>query len=77
MDFSPILDFVTQQGIWCALFVWLFYTSRKESLDRENKLTTIIEQHGEQLKQITDTLQSINNKIDTVEAGLHELEDTQ
>lgn len=77
MDFSMIVDFVTQQGIWCALFVWLFYTSRKESLDRENKLTTIIEQHGEQLKQITDTLQSINNKIDTVEAGLHELEDTQ
>lgn len=59
-----IIEFVTQQGIWCALFVWLFYTSRQESLTREVKLTEIIDNHGEQLKEITSTLESINNKIE-------------
>lgn len=64
MDFTVIMEFVTQQGIWCALFVWLFYTSRQESITRETKLTSIIEAHSEQLKEIANALDSINNKIE-------------
>ena len=41
-----------------------FYNSRKESLDRENRLTEIIESHGIQLKEITETLDRINGKIE-------------
>ena len=64
MDFQMVLDALTREGIWCVLFVWLFYTSRKESLERENKLTTIINAHGEQLKEVTQTLDKINGKIE-------------
>ena len=64
MDFQIIVDAVMNQGIWCALFVWLFYTSRTEATERENRLTEIIDNHSEKLAQITETLNTINEKID-------------
>lgn len=64
MDFQIIVDAVMNQGIWCALFVWLFYTSRTEATERENRLTEIIDNHSEKLAQITETLSTINEKID-------------
>lgn len=64
MDFSIIVDFVTQQGIWCALFVWLFYTTRQESQGRENRLMEVIEQHSQKLVEISESLARINEKID-------------
>ena len=69
MDFSMIIDALMGQGIWCLLFVWLFYTSRQESLEREKKLTEIIESHGVQLKEITETLDRINGKIEKLSGG--------
>ena len=64
MDVQMLIDALMGQGIFCVLFVWLFYNSRKESLDRENRLTEIIESHGIQLKEITETLDRINGKIE-------------
>ena len=64
MDFQMLIDALMGQGIFCVLFVWLFYNSRKESLDRENRLTETIESHGIQLKEITETLDRINGKIE-------------
>ena len=64
MDFQMVIDALMGQGIWCLLFVWLFYTSRQESLEREKKLTGIIQAHGIQLKEITETLDKINGKIE-------------
>ena len=64
MDFSMILEGMANQGIWCLLFVWLFYTSREESKGRESKLMGVIESYNEKLAKITDTLDAINDKID-------------
>ena len=64
MDFQMIIDAISGQGIWCLLFIWLFYTSRQESLERENKLIKIINEHTEQLIEITETLDKINGKIE-------------
>lgn len=64
MDFSMILEGVASQGIWCALFVYLFYTSREESKGREARLMSVIESYNEKLAKITDTLDVINGKID-------------
>ena len=64
MDFSMIVEGMANQGIWCALFVWLFYTSREESKGRESKLMNVIESYNEKLEKITDTLEAINGKID-------------
>lgn len=73
MDFSMIIDALATQGIWCLLFVWLFYTDRSDSRKREETLQEIINEHGKQLERITDTLSTINNKIDKLETvtGAH------
>lgn len=73
MDFSMVLDALATQGIWCLLFVWLFYTDRSDSKAREAQLQNIINEHGKQLERITDTLETINNKIDKLETvtGAH------
>lgn len=73
MDFSMVIDALATQGIWCLLFVWLFYTDRSDSKEREEKLQNIINEHGNQLERITDTLATINNKIDKLETvtGAH------
>lgn len=73
MDFSMVIDALATQGIWCLLFVWLFYTDRSDSKEREEKLQSIINEHGKQLERITDTLATINNKIDKLETvtGAH------
>lgn len=73
MDFSMVIDALATQGIWCLLFVWLFYTDRSDSRKREETLQNIINEHGKQLERITDTLATINNKIDKLETvtGAH------
>lgn len=73
MDFQLVLDALATQGVWCLLFVWLFYTDRKDSKEREAQLQAIINEHGKQLERITDTLATINNKIDRLETvtGAH------
>ena len=67
MEFQPILDLIMNQGIWCALFVWLFYSTRQESQERENKLMVLIEEHSQKLSDISETLATINIKIDKLE----------
>lgn len=67
MDWQAITDFILQQGIWCALFCWLFFTSKKEAREREQELQGIIKEQGEQMEDISKTLQCINTKIEQIE----------
>jgi len=67
MDFSMILEAIANQGIWCLLFVWLFYTDRTDSRHREEELTKIITEHGEQLEKITTTLDRIDERLERIE----------
>lgn len=72
MDFQVIIDWVATQGIWCALFVWLFFQSKKEAIERETKLVAIVEQQGSKLKDIANTLNNINERLDIVEKEIEE-----
>ena len=72
MDFQMIIDWVATQGIWCALFVWLFFQSKKEANERETKLMAIVEQQGDKLKDIANTLNNINERLATVEKEIEE-----
>ena len=67
MGFQVILDALVNQGIWCLLFVWLFYTDRTDSKAREEKLMAVIDEHGDQLEKITETLNKINDKVEKLE----------
>lgn len=70
MDFQPILDIVFQQGIWCALFVWLFYDSRKRSEERETKLYSIIIDQKNILGQISNSLILMDERIGKLEESI-------
>lgn len=70
MDFQPILEAVLSQGVWCALFVWLFYTTNKESSEREARLNSIIENQKNVLGEISNSLILLNERIERVEDKL-------
>lgn len=70
MDFQPILEAIVKQGIWCALFVWLFYTTSKESHEREERLHLIIENQKNVLSEISNSLILLNERIEKVEDKL-------
>ena len=67
MDFQPIVEVVLQQGIWCALFVWLFYINKKEATAREERLNGIVDEQKETLKEISQSLILLNERIEKVE----------
>ena len=67
MDFQPIVEVVLQQGIWCALFVWLFYTNKKETTAREERLNSIVDEQKDTLKEISNSLILLNERIEKVE----------
>ena len=70
MDFQPILQAIIQQGVWCALFCYLFYTTNKESHEREERLNSIIENQKNILGEISNSLILLNERIERVEEKL-------
>ncbi len=72
MDFNTIVDMLGNQGIWCALFLYLFYESRKDGKEREERLMGCLDSQGEQLRSITSTLERINERLVDVECKIKE-----
>ena len=63
MDIGQITDMVMNQGIWCALFCYLFYSVRKESKDDKNQLMELLNTQTEKLAEITSALENLSNTI--------------
>ena len=64
MEFQQILDIVLNQGVFAVLFVWLFYDSRKDAAEREDRLMDLINEQGDKLSLMSENLAAINQKID-------------
>ncbi len=63
MDVGQITDMIMNQGIWCALFCYLFYSVRKESKDDKAQLMELLNLQSEKLSEITAALENLSNKI--------------
>ena len=63
MEFSQIADAVMNQGIWCALFCYLFYSVRKEAKDDKERLMELLTMQSEKLQEITVALDKLSDKI--------------
>ena len=63
MEFSQIADAVMNQGIWCALFCYLFYSVRKEAKEDKEKLMELLSLQSEKLQEITVALDKLSDKI--------------
>ena len=67
MDFQPILEAIVQQGVWCALFCYLFYTTNKVNNEREERLYSVVDAQKDTLKEISNSLILLNERIEKVE----------
>ena len=65
---------IIQQGVWCILFIILFVFTIKRNSAREEKYETILNEQSKSLTEITQTLNTINNKIDNLNKEVGELE---
>lgn len=74
MDANLVQYFLTQ-GPFAVLFVWLFWSSRKESLERERKC----EEREEQLRKViddqNDIMKGFSQKYDIVITKLDDIEE--
>ncbi len=63
MNVEAIAEMVMNQGIWCALFCYLFYSVRKEATDDKERLMELLSLQSEKLQEITVALDKLSDKI--------------
>ncbi|MBR5239574.1 MAG: holin [Clostridia bacterium] len=66
MDLQVLTELVMGQGVFAALFIWLFFTYQKESREREERLMSIVDTQAEKLEKISLTLEKISQDIQSV-----------
>lgn len=66
MDVNTLMEMVMGQGVFAALFIWLFFTYQKESREREDRLMSIVDSQGERLETISATLKKIADDLQEV-----------
>lgn len=72
VDLNAIFDLLINTGIFAVLFGWLFYDTRTESKNREDRLMNHIEKQGEALNRITDTIERIDVRLTHIENKVNE-----
>lgn len=65
MDASlqTIIEAALQQGIWAALYIYLFFRMLKENAAREEKYQAMIDQLS---KNIAEGIEDIQNRLDNL-----------
>lgn len=63
MNIEAIAEMVMNQGIWCALFCYLFCSVRKEAKDDKECLMELLTMQSEKLQEITVALEKLSDKI--------------
>ena len=66
MDVNVLVEMVMGQGVFAALFIWLFFTYQKESREREERLMSIVDSQAERLEKISSTLEKIADDLQEV-----------
>jgi len=72
VDLNAIFDLFMNTGIFAVLFGWLFYDTRKENKNREDRLISHIEKQGKALDRITDTIERIDVRLTYIEKKVDE-----
>lgn len=63
---SKILQLALEQGIWAALYLYLFFRMLKENRERETRYQTTIESLSD---SIASGIEKIQNKLDSMTAA--------
>lgn len=57
------IESIVSQGIFCILFCWLLFSSRKESNTREERLIS-------HLEKTTLVVEQLSNRVDEIDINL-------
>lgn len=57
-DISGIIQLALQQGIWAALYIYLFFRMLKENADRETKYQAIIDRLSGNIEEGIEDIQA-------------------
>ncbi|MFC0235661.1 BhlA/UviB family holin-like peptide [Fictibacillus phosphorivorans] len=70
MDLTAIpLEQFASQGLFAILFVWLLIDTRKESKERETKLTGQIEKQNENMDRIVQSIERLEEKVSQIKGA--------
>lgn len=64
---STIIETALEQGIWAALYIYLFFRMLKENAEREKEYQAMI---GNLSGKIQEGIDSIQERLDDIEAAL-------
>ena len=68
---SNILEIALQQGIWAALYIYLFFRMLKENAEREERYQTIIDRLSGNIEQGIETIQQQLERLSARQNGSH------
>ena len=71
MEFNPsaLLEAALQQGIWAALYIYLFFRMLKENAAREERYQAMIDRLSD---NIENGIESIRNRLEAMEKHQHD-----
>lgn len=76
MTIESFLEMFVQYGIFAILFGWLFYDTRAETKDREERLLGQIDKLNESFRQIASILQNVEERLRYIEESQHKLKES-
>lgn len=76
MTIGSFLEIFVQYGIFAILFGWLFYDTRAETKDREERLLGQIDKLNESFQQIALILQNVEERLRYIEQSQRNLEES-
>lgn len=65
-DIGKILELAVSQGIWAALYIYLFFRMLKENKEREDRYQTTIDRLS---GNIEEGIEKIQNKLESMSAA--------
>lgn len=76
MTIESFLEMFVQYGIFAILFGWLFYDTRAETKDREERLLGQIDKLNESFQQIALILQNVEERLRYIEQSQRNIEES-
>ncbi|MEK4752288.1 BhlA/UviB family holin-like peptide [Priestia sp. FSL R5-0597] len=67
IDLNSIGQMLIDNGVFAVLFGWLFFDTRKEAKNREERLLDHIERQGEALDKVADTIERMDIRLSYIE----------
>ena len=77
MTIESFLEMFVQYGVFAILFGWLFYDTRVETKDREERLLGQIDRLNESFQKIASILSNVEERLRYIEESQRNFEEGQ